>query len=95
MKYQKPKIFEHFQNRRNKKAMSPLLSTICLISFAAILGLVVMGWGTGVVGEIPIQDPCSKVTLSLSSEEDVIMVIPKIGDISCKNNKLDISEMVK
>jgi hypothetical protein len=80
---------------RSKKAMSPLMSTILLIGFAAILGLVVMGWGTGVVGEIPIKDPCSKVTLSLSTEGDSIMVIPKLGDISCKNNKLDISEMVK
>jgi|TARA_B100002003_G_C14063743_1_gene511985 hypothetical protein len=80
---------------RFKKAMSPLVSTVLLIGFAAILGLVVMGWGTGIVGEMPIPDQCSKVTLSLSTEGNAIMVIPKLGDVSCKNKKLDISEIAK
>jgi hypothetical protein len=80
---------------KSKKAMTPLMSTVFLIGFAAALGLVVMGWGTGVVGEMPVQDQCSKVTLSLSTEGEAIMVIPKINDNPCDDKRIDISEVVK
>jgi hypothetical protein len=77
----------------NKKAMSAMVATILLIGFAAVLGLVVMSWGTDVIGEVP--DTCSKVSLSISTEGNAIMVVPKINSLLCKDKQLDISEIVK
>ena len=73
----------------SKRAMSAMVSTILLIGFAAVLGFIVMSWGEDMLGSVP--DECSRVTLSISTEGEAIMVIPKINDISCNEKKLDIS----
>lgn len=77
----------------NKKAISTMTSTILLICFAAMLGLVVMSWGTTIAGAMP--NECSKVTLSISREGDSIMVVPKINNLVCNEKRLDISEVIK
>ncbi len=78
---------------RSKKAMSALMSTIILIGFAAMLGFMVMGWGTGMAGQIP--NECDKVSLSISLEGESVMVTPKLNNLLCNKQRLDISEIVK
>jgi len=49
---------------RNKKAVSPLIATILLISFAVALGSVVLNWGRNL--EVPDKnDECGSVSLKL------------------------------
>ena len=77
-----------------KKSMSALVSTVLLICFAAMLGIVVMSWGASIIEETP-SDECAKVMLSVSTENGAVSIIPKINNILCIDKKLDISELVK
>ena len=77
---------------RSKKAMTALASTILLICFAAVLGIIVMSWGTNIAGKTP--DLCSKITLSIAKEGDAINVIPKINNVLCNDKKIDVSGIV-
>lgn len=78
---------------RSKKAMAALASTVLLICFAAVLGLIVMSWGTSAVGKL--ADPCSKVTLSVAKEGNAVNVIPKVNNILCNEKKIDITSIIK
>ena len=78
---------------KNKKAMAALMSTIILIGFAAMLGFMVMSWGTGMAAQIP--NECDKVSLSISTEGETVMVTPKLNSLLCNKQRLDISEIVK
>jgi len=78
---------------KSKKAMTPLASTVLLICFAAILGLIIMSWGASLANKIP--DTCSKVSLTVSKEGEIVSVIPKINDIVCDDKKIDISNALK
>jgi hypothetical protein len=78
---------------KRKKAMSALVSTVILIGFATMLGFMVMSWGTGMAGQVP--NECDKVTLSISTEGDSIMVVPKINNLLCNQQRLDISEILR
>jgi len=75
-----------------KKAMAALAATVLLICFAAVLGTIVMGWGTNFVAK---ADQCSKVTLSVVKEGDAINVIPKVDNVLCNDKKVDISGIIK
>jgi hypothetical protein len=81
------------EKMKSKRAMTSIASTIILIGFAAMLGLVVMSWGTSIADSMP--DECSKVTLSISTEGNSIMVVPKVNNLVCNDKRLDISEVVK
>ena len=66
----------------NKRAISPLISTIVLIVFASVLGLVVIGWGSSQV-ELTFESECEDVSLS-------IVTIKDIPQVCYKNNELEI-----
>tara|TARA_Y100000310_G_C20651750_1_gene799807 strand:- start:249 stop:719 length:471 start_codon:yes stop_codon:yes gene_type:complete len=57
------KSLKSISRKLNKKAISPLVSTIAMLAFAIILGLIVMGWG----GEIEDKtySGCSKARIDL------------------------------
>jgi|GEM_PF-6919442 len=76
-----------------QKAMTPLSSTVLLLCFAAILGLIIMSWGASMASKIP--DTCSKVSLAVLKEGETVSVIPKINDIACNEKKIDISDTLK
>jgi hypothetical protein len=78
---------------KSKKAMSAIASTVILIGFAAMLGVVIMSWGTDIAENMP--NECSKVTLSLATEGDSLMVVPKINNRVCNEKRLDISEVAQ
>jgi hypothetical protein len=78
---------------KSKKGIEALASTVLLICFAAVLGLIIMSWGTNIIGNSPNQ--CSKVTLSVVKEGNSINVIPKINDVLCNDKKIDVSGIIK
>jgi len=73
---------------RHKKGISPLVSTILLIGFASLLGLVVMGWGSTTIDSLPAD--CSSVSLAVTQIDNSLIVVPKLDTIVCKDQKLEV-----
>ncbi|MCK4522153.1 MAG: hypothetical protein KAU20_06265 [Nanoarchaeota archaeon] len=71
---------------KSRKAMAPLISTVILIVFAAMLGIMVMGWGT-IYAE---SADCSSVSLIIEEENGVVRVVPKINNILCDEKSIEV-----
>ena len=48
-----------------KKAISPLVSSILLISFAVVLGMIVMSWGKTTAATVVLPETCEGVSLNI------------------------------
>jgi membrane glycosyltransferase len=77
---------------RSNPGISAFASTMILLFLAALLGVVVMSWGTNIAQAMP--NDCSKVTLSITTEGDSVMVVPKMNNIACNEKRLDVSEII-
>ena len=64
--------------RRTKKAVSPLIATVLLISFAVALGSVVLNWGRNL--DISSEDVCSQVRLEIESKARSDICYTREGD---------------
>ncbi|MDP7141001.1 MAG: hypothetical protein QF506_01435 [Candidatus Woesearchaeota archaeon] len=85
-------------NNLNKKAISPLVSTIAMLGFAIILGIIVMGWGSEV--EQKTQSSCSKARIEpvfidnepiiCYTNKNIEFMLENIGSIDINGLKLNI-----
>tara|TARA_Y100000310_G_scaffold291943_1_gene320261 strand:+ start:1301 stop:1744 length:444 start_codon:yes stop_codon:yes gene_type:complete len=83
----------------NKKAISPLISTIVMLGFAITLGFVVMGWGGEIKGQEAYSD-CNKANVDLViinneqvlcyGDEGLSFMLENTGSIDVKALKLNI-----
>lgn len=64
--------------RRKKRAVSPLIATVLLISFAVALGSVVLNWGRNL--DISSEDICSEVEIQIKSLGNSDVCYKKDGD---------------
>jgi len=65
----------------NKRAITPLISTILLLSFAVLLGIIVMNWGKTTIAGQQESKSCEQSSLGL-------IEINEVAEICYKSDKL-------
>ena len=68
---------------KNKKAISPVIATVLLISIALILALIIFLWASSFVTEVvqknkePVENACEKIVFDAEADKSAVYIVNK------------------